>query len=459
MVDRRVTVVAERQIRECDRGIGHGGTLLARVVGGAWYVMLLHLSTKPIAARLLLPLRMWDVSGNEGERPMKERLEADVLVIGAGMAGAGAAAHVASTIASCMSRWRTGPAITRRDARRRSSSRTMAGRRSGLSARQRGDVRERRQGAVPDAAAVSPRGMLNVCGEDGIAHHDELLSMSEGLRQITADEAVGWCRSCAARRSQPPPTRRTRATSTSPRCTRAFSSRRGRPAARSISGARCCAASEGRPLDRETASHEIAAPVVVTRRAPGRPGREILRPGAPSACSPCAAPWAVLPAPEGYDSRRWPLIGDAAETWYAKPDGGAPLRLALGGNPGRSARRLRRRHDPCRGLHRFEQAVTIPVTHVERSWAGLRTFAPDRTPVAGFDRTAEGFFWLAGQGGLRNSDRARLVLAGATVDKAGLPAGRHGSAGSGPVAEPVPVARLFRNGAGRQARAAKEGQT
>ena len=41
----------------------------------------------------------------------------------------------------------------------------------------------------------------------------------------------------------------------------------------------------------------------------------------------------------------------------------------------------------------------MPVTHVERSWAGLRTFAPDRTPVAGFDSTADGFFWLAGQGG------------------------------------------------------------
>jgi D-arginine dehydrogenase len=49
------------------------------------------------------------------------------------------------------------------------------------------------------------------------------------------------------------------------------------------------------------------------------------------------------------------------------------------------------------GLWRFEQAVDIPVTRVERSWAGLRTFAPDRTPVAGF--ASDDFFWLAGQGG------------------------------------------------------------
>ena len=51
------------------------------------------------------------------------------------------------------------------------------------------------------------------------------------------------------------------------------------------------------------------------------------------------------------------------------------------------------------GLHRYEQAVTVPVSRVETSWAGLRTFASDRTPVVGFDPAADGFFWLAGQGG------------------------------------------------------------
>ena len=51
------------------------------------------------------------------------------------------------------------------------------------------------------------------------------------------------------------------------------------------------------------------------------------------------------------------------------------------------------------GLHRFQQAITMPITRVEHSWAGLRSFAPDRTPVVGFDAQAAGFFWLAGQGG------------------------------------------------------------
>ena len=51
------------------------------------------------------------------------------------------------------------------------------------------------------------------------------------------------------------------------------------------------------------------------------------------------------------------------------------------------------------GLHRFEQSVTMEVTRVEHSWAGLRSFVADRNPVVGFAPGADGFFWLAGQGG------------------------------------------------------------
>jgi D-arginine dehydrogenase len=32
-------------------------------------------------------------------------------------------------------------------------------------------------------------------------------------------------------------------------------------------------------------------------------------------------------------------------------------------------------------------------------WAGLRSFVADKTPVVGFEPAADGFFWLAGQGG------------------------------------------------------------
>jgi D-arginine dehydrogenase len=55
--------------------------------------------------------------------------------------------------------------------------------------------------------------------------------------------------------------------------------------------------------------------------------------------------------------------------------------------------------DVAIAIDRFERVVDWPVERVERTWAGLRTFAPDRLPVYGFDPDIPSFFWCAGQGG------------------------------------------------------------
>ena len=55
--------------------------------------------------------------------------------------------------------------------------------------------------------------------------------------------------------------------------------------------------------------------------------------------------------------------------------------------------------DVAIAIDRFERAVRWPIRRVERRWAGLRSFAPDRLPVYGFDPAAPRFFWCAGQGG------------------------------------------------------------
>lgn len=108
---------------------------------------------------------------------------------------------------------------------------------------------------------------------------------------------------------------------------------------------------------------------------------------------------ALIPAPDGHDINRWPLFANAGDQWYAKPEAGKLMISPADEDPVEP-------HDVwaddmviAEGLHRYEQAVTTPVTRVEHSWAGMRTFAPDRTPVVGFAPDAEGFFWLAGQGG------------------------------------------------------------
>lgn len=108
---------------------------------------------------------------------------------------------------------------------------------------------------------------------------------------------------------------------------------------------------------------------------------------------------ACIPAPRGHDIREWPLVFGTGETWYAKPQAGRLLVSPADESPAVP-------HDAwaddmvlAEGIARYEARVTEPVTRVEHTWAGLRTFAPDRQLVIGFDPNDPGFFWHAGQGG------------------------------------------------------------
>lgn len=76
--------------------------------------------------------------------------------------------------------------------------------------------------------------------------------------------------------------------------------------------------------------------------------------------------------------------------------------------------------DVALAIDRFKQVVDWPVERVERSWAGLRTFAPDRLPVYGFDAAVPGFFWCAGQGGfgIQTSPAAAKMAAALLLGKA-----------------------------------------
>ena len=47
----------------------------------------------------------------------------------------------------------------------------------------------------------------------------------------------------------------------------------------------------------------------------------------------------------------------------------------------------------------LERHTLLKIERITRSWAGLRSFVADDCPVVGFDSKADGFFWLAGQGG------------------------------------------------------------
>jgi D-arginine dehydrogenase len=98
--------------------------------------------------------------------------------------------------------------------------------------------------------------------------------------------------------------------------------------------------------------------------------------------------------------RHLPLVSDAAGTFYFKGESDSSLWLSphdeIDTDPCDAAPE---EIDIAVAIDRFERVVDWPVERIERSWAGLRSFAPDRLPVYGFDPAQEGFFWYAGQGG------------------------------------------------------------
>lgn len=76
--------------------------------------------------------------------------------------------------------------------------------------------------------------------------------------------------------------------------------------------------------------------------------------------------------------------------------------------------------DVALAIHRFEQVVDWRVAQLEHKWAGLRSFAPDRLPVYGFDAQLPGFFWCAGQGGfgIQTAPAAAWLAAALLLGKA-----------------------------------------
>jgi D-arginine dehydrogenase len=123
-----------------------------------------------------------------------------------------------------------------------------------------------------------------------------------------------------------------------------------------------------------------------------------------------------------------PLVIDARERFYFKPESGGRLWLSPHDETGCAAGDCApEEYDVALAIDRMEQAVDWRVERVERSWAGLRSFAPDRLPVYGYSDSGRGFFWCAGQGGfgIQTAPAAAALAAALLLDRKpdGLAAG------------------------------------
>jgi D-arginine dehydrogenase len=148
-----------------------------------------------------------------------------------------------------------------------------------------------------------------------------------------------------------------------------------------------------------TPSGEVSAPVLVNASGAWADTVAGLAGLCPLGIAPKRRTAIIVDAPGGQDPRRWPGTADVRETWYLKPEAGKLMCSPADETPSEPCDAQPEELDIAICVDRVQQAVDIEIRRIEHSWAGLRCFAPDRTPVAGFDPRADGFFWLAGQGG------------------------------------------------------------
>jgi D-arginine dehydrogenase len=115
-----------------------------------------------------------------------------------------------------------------------------------------------------------------------------------------------------------------------------------------------------------------------------------------------------------------PFVTDLHESFYFKGEGDNSVWVCpLDETPVDPCDAAPEEIDVAVAVDRFEHAVDWPVEAVERKWAGLRTFAPDRSMKFGFDSQAPGFFWCVGQGGMgiQTAPAASLLCARLILDE------------------------------------------
>lgn len=116
------------------------------------------------------------------------------------------------------------------------------------------------------------------------------------------------------------------------------------------------------------------------------------------------------------DMRAWPFTKTAGPGFYIEAEGTSRLLACpMDEHPSAPCDAQPEEEDVALTAWRIEQATTLTIPRIASKWAGLRSFAPDREPVVGFDTAAPGFFWLAGQGGFGLQTSPALALAAEAI--------------------------------------------
>jgi D-arginine dehydrogenase len=163
----------------------------------------------------------------------------------------------------------------------------------------------------------------------------------------------------------------------------------------------------------------IDAPIVIDAAGAWADAVGTMAGATPMGLAPLRRTAFIVDLPEGLDARAWPCVIDIDERLYFKPDAGRLLVSPADETPSAPCDAWAEDLDVAAAVERLETMTSLRVTQVRSRWAGLRTFAPDRTPVVGFDPTLPGFFWLAGQGGYGLQTAPAMARAAAALASGG----------------------------------------
>lgn len=326
---------------------------------------------------------------------------ADLVIVGAGIAGAGLAAELAGFGKVLL--------LERED----QPGSQATGRSAAVFVRNYGDgtiraltalgaeALERPDPAVWDRPLLTPRGLLRLATAEGLEAYERQLAGAAGVESLTLEEAArrfpllrperfvaasweagvfdievdGLLQGCLRRARRAGVELRTRC---------------------AVTGL----ARDGGAWRIETSGGVVSAPLVVDAAGAWAGGLSALAGLPPPPLTPLKRSMAVIELPPGTrGSAAWPFVVRFPLDWYAKPDAGRLLVSPGDETPAEPHDAYAEDLEIAEALHRFEQDTTLAVERVGRTWAGLRTQTPDGHPLLGFDPAADGFFWLAGQGG------------------------------------------------------------
>jgi len=149
----------------------------------------------------------------------------------------------------------------------------------------------------------------------------------------------------------------------------------------------------------ETAAGKFSAPILVNAAGAWCDALAVMAGVRPVGLVPMRRTAFTCELPVTLQAHDWPMVIDAQESFYFKPEAGLLLVSPANADPVPAQDVQPEELDVAIAVDRLEAATTLQIRQLRRKWAGLRSFVADKTPVVGFAPDAPGFFWLAGQGG------------------------------------------------------------